>query len=173
MTYTASPGIRRSDPDVRCLVDRGADHAPAIGLHFPRCHQDAGRLSPSPTRLAVRQPQKNIADGTVKKVDPLLKTISVGWLLGVFTTTLEVNKESDIAVDGMAVSLTDIREGDAASSSCEPQSGKNITKSIEVTESEAQREAVASRSLHNSSRAPSLNSPWGASAPPTSFLKSP
>jgi hypothetical protein len=39
-------------------------------------------------------------DGPEKQVDPLGKTLSVGWLFGLFSTTLEVTADTRIAVEG-------------------------------------------------------------------------
>jgi len=41
-----------------------------------------------------------VIDGPVKKVDPAAKTVKVGWLLGLLSTTLEVNDDTRIAVEG-------------------------------------------------------------------------
>jgi Cu/Ag efflux protein CusF len=77
-------------------------------------------------------PQEKSIDGPVKKVDPASKTVQVGWGLGLFRTTLEVNDDTHIAVGGTKASLMDIREGDRVKAAYETREGKNIAKSIEV-----------------------------------------
>ncbi|HSB82447.1 MAG TPA: DUF5666 domain-containing protein [Candidatus Methylomirabilis sp.] len=75
-------------------------------------------------------------DGPVKAVDPAAKTVTVGWLLGMFGTKLQVNDDTQIAVEGSKASLMDIREGDEVKASYETQNGRNIAKSIDVKPAE-------------------------------------
>jgi len=112
-------------------------------------------------------------DGPVKQVDPLGKTISVGWLFGLLSTTLEVTEDTRIAVEGATGSLQDIREGDRVKASYEAQDGKNIAKSIEVTESEARRGAGMRSTSPASSNPPSMGAPQGSDAPSTGAPKTP
>jgi hypothetical protein len=75
--------------------------------------------------------------------DPLGKTVRVGWLFGLLSTTLEVTEDTRIAVEGATGSLQDIREGDVVKAAYEAHDGKYIAKSIEVTEAEPRRGAAA------------------------------
>ncbi len=113
-------------------------------------------------------PQEKLVDGPVKQIDPLAKTISVGWLLGLFSTTLEVTDHTRIAVDGSAGSLQDIREGDVVKASYEARDGKNIARSIEVTEVEPRGGAGAPPA---SSSTPSTGLSLGSGAPSTGAPK--
>jgi phosphoenolpyruvate-protein kinase (PTS system EI component) len=63
-------------------------------------------------------------DGPVKHVDPLERTVSVGWLFGLLSTTLEVTEDTRIVVDGRAASLTDIREGAKVNAAYEARDDK-------------------------------------------------
>ncbi len=76
-------------------------------------------------------PQEKVI-GSVQKVDPAAKTVQVGWLPGLFSTTLEVTGHTQIAVGGAKASLSDIREGDRVKAAYEARDGKNIAKAIEV-----------------------------------------
>jgi len=93
--------------------------------------------APGPADLSAPRtaslPQEKLVEGPVKKVDPVAKTVQVGWFFGFFRTTLEVTDNTSIAVEGMKASLLDIQEGDEVKASYEPRDGKNIAKSIEVT----------------------------------------
>jgi Cu/Ag efflux protein CusF len=104
-----------------------------------------------PTDLAAPKspipPQEKVI-GSVEKVDPAAKTVQVGWLRGLFSTTLEVTGATQIAVGGTKASLSDIREGERVKAAYEARDGKNIAKAIEVNPPEAtagpSREAPAS-----------------------------
>ena len=102
-------------------------------------------------------------DGPVTQVDPLAKTLSVGWLFGLFSTTLEVTEETRIAVAGATGSLQDLREGDVVKAAYEVRDGKNIATAIEVTEAEPRRAASA----------PLMGVPPGAEAPAPGAPKAP
>ena len=134
---------------------------------------DGQRTQGAPAPLTASPPHVKLVDGPVKKVDPQSNTISVGWLLGFLSTTLEVTEDTQIAVDGMKASLMDIREGDEVKASYEVQNGKNLAKSIEVTEAEPQSEPGAPGSSPATSGGPSLGSPQGAGAPLTGAPKTP
>ena len=99
-----------------------------------------------------------LIDGPVKSVDPAAKTVQVGWLFGLLSTTLEVTDDTTIAVDGMKSSLEDIREGARVKASYEARNGKNIARAIEVESPEAPEAAVPSRQ--------DMESPGGATASP-------
>jgi Cu/Ag efflux protein CusF len=77
-------------------------------------------------------PPEKVIDGPVKKIDPATRTVQVGWLLGLLSTTLEVTEDTRIAVGGTKASLSDIREGDRVKAAYEARDGKNLAKSIEV-----------------------------------------
>jgi Cu/Ag efflux protein CusF len=96
----------------------------------------AGSPSTSPSSPPSMPVQKAI-NGPVKAVDPMAKTVTVGWLLGLFGTKLQVNDDTQIAIEGSKASLTDIREGDEVKASYESQGGKNIARSIDVKPAES------------------------------------
>ena len=128
----------------------------------------------APPPMTASPPQEKLVDGPVKDVDPLAKTISVGWLLGIFSTTLEVTEDTRIAVEGTAGSLQDIREGDVVKAAYEARDGKNIAKSIEVTEAEPRRAANAPpQSAPSPSSSPAMGARPGAEAPATGAPKVP
>jgi Cu/Ag efflux protein CusF len=81
-----------------------------------------------------------VIDGPVKDVDPAAKTVKVGWLLGFLSTTLEVTDDTRIGEKG---SLDMIREGDQVKASYENRDGKNLAKTIDVTQ--AENESVPSK----------------------------
>jgi hypothetical protein len=113
-------------------------------------------------------------NGPVKQVDPLGKTISVGWLFGLFSTTLDITEETRIAVEGAPASLQDIREGDVVKASYEAHDDKNIATAIEVTEAEPRRGASAPPSQPPApSAAPLMGVPPGPEAPAPGAPKAP
>jgi hypothetical protein len=122
----------------------------------------------TPPPMTASLLQAKVMDGPVKQVDPLEKTIAVGWLFGLFSTTLEVTEDTRIAVKGATGSLQDIREGDVVKASYEVRDGKNIAKAIEVTEAEARPAASAPPQ-----RAPAPPSAPGAEAPAPGAPKAP
>jgi Cu/Ag efflux protein CusF len=87
--------------------------------------------------MSANPPEEKLINGPVKTVDPTAKKVRVGWLLGLFSTTLEVTEDTRIAVEGTKGSLQDIQEGDLVKAAYLEQDGKNIAKSIEVTQAEA------------------------------------
>lgn len=123
--------------------------------------------------MTASPPEEKVMDGPVKQVDPLGKTLSVGWLFGLFSTTLEVTEETRIAVEGAAGSLQDIREGDVVKAAYEARDGKNIAKTIEVTEAEPRRAASAPQGAPATSSAPAMGAPQGSDAPSTGAPKTP
>lgn len=127
----------------------------------------------APSPMTASQPQEKVMDGPVKQVDPLGKTISVGWLFGLFSTTFEVTADTRIAVEGAAGSLQDIREGDLVKASYEARDGKNIAKAIEVTEAETRRAANVPQGEPAPSSAPLMGAPQGSDAPSTGATKTP
>ena len=106
------------------------------------------------------QEQEKVVDGPVKQVDPLAKTVRVGWLFGLLSTTLSVTEDTRIAVEGTTGSLQDIREGDVVKAAYEARDGKNIAKSIEVREAEPEPRRVPAPS-----GPPPLGPPQGSEAP--------
>jgi hypothetical protein len=119
---------------------------------------EAAQGAPSPRTASP--PQEKVMDGPVKQVDPLAKTVRVGWLFGLLSTTLEVTEDTHIAVEGTTGALQDIREGDEVKASYEIRDGKNIARSIEVTEAEARPQRAPAPS-----GPPPLGAPQGSEAP--------
>ena len=115
----------------------------------------------APPPMSASPPQERVMDGPVKQVDQLAKTVRVGWLFGLLSTTLEVTEDTHIAVEGATGSLQDIREGDEVKAAYEARDGKNIAKSLEVTEAEPRRGAADA-----SPRAPAPSSPPLMGVPP-------
>ena len=101
-----------------------------------------------------------VIDGPVKNVDPAAKTVKVGWLLGLLSTTLEVNDDTRIAVEGEKGSLDRIHEGDEVRASYEVRDGKNLAKAIEVTQPE--KESMSSKPAR-----PPMESPQRSAEPPS------
>lgn len=122
----------------------------------------------APPPMTANLPQEKVMDGPVKRVDPLARTISVGWLLGFASTTLEVTDDTRIAVEGTTGSLQDIREGDEVKAAYEARDGKNIAKSIEVTEAEPEPQRVPAPS-----GPPLMGVPPGPDAPAPGARKTP
>jgi hypothetical protein len=90
----------------------------------------------APGATASEVPKEKQVEGPVKAVDPLARTVKVGWFLGLLRTTLEVNDDTQIMADGRKGSLLDIREGAKVKAAYETREGKNIAKSIEVMPAE-------------------------------------
>jgi hypothetical protein len=105
-------------------------------------------------------PTTKVIDGPVKDVDPAAKTVKVGWLLGLLSTTLEVTDDTNIAVDGEKGSLDMIHEGDEVKASYEARDGKNLAKTIEVSQPE--KESVTSKAAP-----PAGESPRRSGEPPS------
>ena len=80
----------------------------------------------APPAMSANPPQEKLIDGPVKSVDPMAKTVRVGWFLNLFSTTLAVTDDTHIAIDGEAGALQDIREGDLVKAAYAEQDGKNI-----------------------------------------------
>ena len=114
----------------------------------------------APPPMSASPPQERVMDGPVKQVDQLAKTVRVGWLFGLLSTTLEVTEDTHIAVEGATGSLQDIREGDEVKAAYEARDGKNIAKSIEVREAEPEPRRVPAPS-----GPPPLGPPQGSEAP--------
>jgi len=126
----------------------------------------------TPPPVPASPPQAKVMDGPVKQVDPLGKTVRVGWLFGLMSTTLEVTEETRIAVEGATGSLQEIREGDVVKAAYETHDGKYIAKSIEVTEA-ARRGAAAPPRAPAPSSSPSMGVPPGAETPAPGAPKTP
>ena len=132
------------------------------------------RAQGAPPPMPASPPQETVMEGPVKAVDPLGKTVRVGWLLGLLSTTLEVTEETRIAAEGMTGSLQDLREGDVVKASYEVRDGKNIAKAIEVTEAEPRRAASAPPPRAPApSGAPLMGVPPGPEAPAAGAPKAP
>lgn len=112
------------------IVGLAAGPAMAQGLGTP----PPGAGAPG----AEAVPREKQVEGPVKKVDPAAKTVQVGWFLGLFRTTLQVNDDTQIMADGRKGSLEDIREGAKVKAAYELREGKYIAKSIEVMPAQAQ-----------------------------------
>ena len=128
----------------------------------------------APAPMPASPPQAKVMDGPVKQVDPLGKTIAVGWLFGLLSTTLEVTEDTRIAIEGATGSLQDIREGDVVEAAYEVRDGKNIAKAIEVTEAEPDRAADAPPPMAPAPpSAPLMGVPPGLDAPTPGAPKAP
>jgi Cu/Ag efflux protein CusF len=117
--------------------------------------------------------QERLIDGPVKKVDPIAKTVQVGWFFGLLSTTLEVTDGTEIAVEGAKASLQDVREGDEVKASYETRDGKYIAKSIEATRSEATGGAGRTKRGPGSSTSSQMMEPKESSTPPSGGAKTP
>jgi phosphoenolpyruvate-protein kinase (PTS system EI component) len=102
-------------------------------------------------------------DGPVKDVDPVARTVDVGWFLGLFATTLEVTNDTRIAVDGANGSLDMIREGDRVKASYEAKDGKNVAKAIDVSQPE--RAAMPNREPGRAASPPAESPQSSAESP--------
>lgn len=97
---------------------------------------DSGlRIAPPP--VTSMPPMEKVIEGPVKGVDPVKKTVRVGWFLGLMSTTLDVTDDTHIAIDGATGSLDMIREGDRVEASYEGKDGKNVARAIDVTHAES------------------------------------
>ncbi len=165
-----------------CLVSVGAILALAVSVAGAQTVQTApgtptapGAIGAqaAPPRTPASPPEEEVMDGPVKHVDPLGKTISIGWLLGLASTTLEVTDDTRVVVEGTTRSLQDIREGDVVEAAYEPHDGKNIATLIKVTEAEPRRGAGAPQRSSAPSGAPPLGPPQGSEVPVTDAPKTP
>jgi Cu/Ag efflux protein CusF len=142
---------------MKTLLGPLATGAAILLLAVPLAQAQTPSTQSAPSLLDAK-----LIDGPVKSVDPAAKTVQVGWLFGLLSTTLEVNDDTTIAVDGMKSSLEDIREGASVKASYEARNGKNIAKAMEVESPEAPEAATLP-----STRSPrGMESPGGATAPP-------
>ncbi len=119
----------------------------------------SGAAAPMALTTPSASPQEKQVQGPVKKVDPIAKTVQVGWLFGLFRTTLAVTDDTQIAVGGTKASLQDIRGGEVVKASYEYRDGQNVAKSIEVTSPGPNEEAPAQNA------APSAMPSTGGSSP--------
>jgi Cu/Ag efflux protein CusF len=120
-----------------------------------------------PPAKTMSPPSEKVVDGPVKKVDPMAKTVQVGWFLGLFNTTLDVTEDTRIAVEGAKASLQDIREGDRVKAAYAEQDGKNIAKSIEVTQAETPKASPGA------TRSPESGAPMGTGGSAPTGTKTP
>jgi hypothetical protein len=116
-------------------------------------------LKPAPS-AEPNVPMTKVIDGPVKDVDPAAKTVKVGWLLGLLSTTLEVTDATHIAIEGEKGSLAMIQEGDQVKASYEARDGKNLATAIEVTQPE--KESLSSKPAR-----PPMESPQRSAQPPS------
>ena len=155
-----------------CLVSAvailafGASVAGAQTAPTPPSTLTAVEAQDAPPSMTANPRQATLMDGPVKQVDPVAKTVSVGWLFGLFSTTLEVTEDTRIVVEGATGSFLDIQEGDLVKAAYEAHDGKNIAKSIEVTEAEPRRSPVTASP-------PSMDAPPGSDAPSKGAPKTP
>jgi len=123
---------------------------------------------PAPAESGLREapsaapsvPMTKVIDGSVKDVDPAAKTVKVGWLLGLLSTTLEVTDDTHIAVEGAKGSLDMIHEGDQVKASYEARDEKNVAKAIAVTQSKKD-------SMPSKAAPPAIESPQRSVEPPS------
>ena len=94
-----------------------------------------------PTATATPEFHKDKqVEGTVSKVDPLGRTVGVSTgLFGLLGATVQVADDTQILVQGQPSKLTDIQQGDKVRASYEVRDGKNLARSIEVTQKKAQQ----------------------------------
>ncbi len=162
-----------------CLVSVGAMLALAVSVAAaqtaPGTATAPGAIGAqaAPPRTPASPPEEKVMDGPVKHVDPFGRTISVGWLLGLASTTLEVTDDTRIVVEGTTASLQDIRDGDVVEAAYEPHDGKNIATLIKVTEPEPRPGAGALQRSSVPSGAPPLGPPQGSEVPVTDVPKTP
>jgi len=143
--------------------------APPPGAVAPGAPGPAGQ----PTAEFPSVPQERRMEGPVKKVDPVAKTVQVGWFLGLLSTTLEVTEGTHIAVEGATASLQDIREGDEVKAAYEARDGKYVAKSILATHPELPGGAGPMKRAPGSSTAPQGMELREPPAPPAGGAKSP
>jgi len=143
--------------------------APLTGSVAPA----APRPADQPAAKAPSVVQEKVIDGPVKKVDPIAKTVQVGWLFGLFSTTLEVTEGTQIAVEGATASIQGIREGDEVNAADETRDGKYVAKSIEATHSEMPGEVGTPERGAGPFTAPQLMQPKESPAPPAVGAKTP
>ncbi len=143
--------------------------APPLGAVQPSAPGAAGQ----PPVVAPSLPLQKSIDGPVKKVDPIAKTVRVGWFFGLFSTTLQVTENTDIAVEGAKASLQDIREGDEVKASYETRDGKDVAKLIDATHPAAPGGAGPMKSGPGSSPSSQVLAPKGSPAPPAGGAKTP
>ena len=94
---------------------------------------------PAATATPEVQKDKQV-EGTVSKVDPLGRTVGVSTgLFGLLGATVQVADDTQILVQGQPSKLTDIQQGDKVRASYEVRDGKNLARSIEVTQKKAQQ----------------------------------
>ncbi len=124
----------------------------------PSAPAESGMRQAPSAAPSVSMPK--VIDGPVKNVDPATKTVKVGWLLGLLSTTLEVTDDTRIAVDGEKGSLDMIHEGDRVKASYEVREGKNLAQAIEVTQAE-------NESMPAKAAPPATPSPQRSAEPPS------
>src|SRR5262245_51828798 len=95
----------------------------------------APRQAPPAATAPPDAPKSKQVEGTVSKVDPLAKTVGVSTgLFGLLGATVQVADDTQIMVQGQPSKLTDIQHGDKVKATYEVRDGKNLARSIDVTE---------------------------------------
>ncbi len=114
----------------------------------PAAPASPGALPPGgPAGGTATLPKEKQVEGPVKRVDPMGRTVQVGWFFGIFRTTLEANDDTQIMAEGRKGSLFEIREGAKVKASYEARDGKNVAKSIEVLPEQQEERATAPAGL--------------------------
>ena len=114
-----------------------ASLATLIGLAMLGTVVAQAQQQPSARTTADLLKEKHV-EGTVSKVDPLARTVGVSsGLFGLLGATVQVADDTQILVQGQPSKLTDIQHGDKVRASYEVRDGKNLARSIEVTERKA------------------------------------
>jgi hypothetical protein len=104
----------------------------------PQQQPSAPRPAPPAATATPELPREKQVEGTVSKVDPLGRTVGVSTgLFGLLGATVQVADDTQILLKGQPSKLTDIRRGDKVRASYEVRDGKNLARSIEVTERKA------------------------------------
>jgi hypothetical protein len=98
---------------------------------------------PAAAADAAGPAKEKLIEGPVKRVDPMTRTVQVGWFLGLLHTTLELTDDTRIMAEGRKGSLFDIQEGAKVKASYETRDGKNVARSIEVLSKQENEGAAA------------------------------
>jgi Domain of unknown function (DUF5666) len=107
------------------------------------------RPAPPAATATPEVPKEKQVEGTVSKVDPLARTIGVSsGLFGLLGATVQVADDTQIMVQGQLSKITDIQSGDKVRASYEVRDGKNLARSIEVTERKAPQQRSSRASGH-------------------------
>ena len=106
--------------------------ASSVGAQQPPSPQQpmpAPRTAPAP-----EVPKERQIEGTVSKVDVMDMTVGVSTgFFGFLGRTLQVDKGTQIRVQGQPASVTEIKEGARVKAFYEIRDGKNVARMIDVT----------------------------------------